>query len=201
MEEDLAQEIMLREEMDMVKRKVGHKTNSAPFIERMRGYVAVEKGDSDFQMIVNFNELQMKSFKNAGKRLEPKQLGIVMYGRNLRAADGSINPTVKESLQCARTHLTAKKKTRGRDTVTDQEIEMLEDKYMVEFLDTKDGKQWEHTGYGYQNVNNIHANETLLQHPNRELLITNYLAEQNEDIGAYNRKVQKEWNDDMQKYE
>ena len=78
---------------------------------------------------------------------------------------------------------------------------MLEDKYMVEFLETDDGKQWEHTGYGYQNVNNIWANETLLQHPNRELLITNYLAEQNEDIDAYNRKVQKEWNDDMQKYE
>ena len=85
MEEDLAQEIMLREEMDMVKRKVGHKSNTDPFIERMRGYVALEKNDSDYQMVVNFNECQMKSFKNTGSRLEAKQLGIVMYGRNLRA--------------------------------------------------------------------------------------------------------------------
>jgi len=44
--------------------------------------------------------------------------------------DGSINPVVKDALKCARTNLTEKKVMRARESITDEEVEMLEAKYL-----------------------------------------------------------------------
>lgn len=41
-EEDLMQERILREEMEIIKRKVGQNGVKEPFIERLRGYVNIE---------------------------------------------------------------------------------------------------------------------------------------------------------------
>ena len=93
-----------------------------PFIERIRAYAQIESGDVDYQFLVNFNDVQVKAFKNKDDRLEPSELGVLIYGRNLAAEDGSMHPLVKEALKSARSHLTEKKQVRTRDSITDDEI-------------------------------------------------------------------------------
>jgi len=122
-EQDLAPERMLQEEMQAVKRLVQCKE---PIIERIKAYAQVENEEQDFQIIVNFNDCQVKPFKNQKERLEPCELGMMLYGRNLAAQDGSLHPVVKEAMKCSRTHLTEKKNMRQRESVTEQEIEDLE---------------------------------------------------------------------------
>jgi hypothetical protein len=73
-------------------------------------------------VVCRFNELQSKGLKNGEKRLDPAQLGVLVYGRNLLAADGSVNPLVKQALLCSRTHLVEKKTLRTADTMTEDEI-------------------------------------------------------------------------------
>jgi len=66
-DEDLLQERELREEMELIKRKVGAMGTKEPFVERFRGYVNIEgeKGtDQDHQMCVNFGDLSVKGLKN-----------------------------------------------------------------------------------------------------------------------------------------
>ena len=82
---------------------------------------------------------------------------------------------------------------RTPDTITEEEIEMLESKYLG--LDLPDGDLWEWTGFCYQNMKSL-DNERKYEHPNRELLIRRYLAEVNEQIGEFNRGVLKEWKAD-----
>jgi len=64
-----------------------------------------------------------------------------------------MHPILKESLKCARSHLTEKKDIRMRDSVTDNEITMLEEKYIGEDLPTDNGVSWVYTGFCYQNEN------------------------------------------------
>lgn len=49
-EADLVQEVMMRDEIEIVKRKVGHGGHKDAFIERIRGYVTLEgdKNDQDY---------------------------------------------------------------------------------------------------------------------------------------------------------
>lgn len=42
LEEDALQEVLLREEMDQTKRRVGSINTKDPVIERVRGYIQVE---------------------------------------------------------------------------------------------------------------------------------------------------------------
>ena len=66
-EEDLLQERVLREEMELIKRKVGQNGAKEPFVERFRGYVNIEGEngtDQDHQMCVNFGDLTVKGLKN-----------------------------------------------------------------------------------------------------------------------------------------
>lgn len=67
--------------MDEVKRVIACKD---PFIERIRAYAPIEGEDHDSQVILNFNDVQIKSFKNSSSRLEACELGVLMYGRNLQ---------------------------------------------------------------------------------------------------------------------
>ena len=70
---------------------------------------------------------------------------------------------------------------------------MLKDKYVSSNL--PDG--WFFNGYMYLNFEGVVQPE----HPNLEMIIKNYIDEQNSQIGDYNREVQKEWRNDLNKYE
>lgn len=188
-------EIMLREEIELTKKRVSGKD---PIYERVRAYITVEGDDTqDYQVACRFNELQVKSLKNGEKRLDPTQLGVLVYGRNLLGPDGSVNPLVKQALLCSRTHLVEKKTLRTAETITEDEIQALEEKFLGK--DLPDGELWEWNGYCYQHMQN--ADERSYEHPNRALLIRRYLAEVNEEIGEYNRGVLKEWKTDAMKYD
>ena len=82
---------------------------------------------------------------------------------------------------------------RTRENITKEEIDMLADKYVSQFLP----EGWFYNGYYYIDVNSTISNT----HPNLELLIKNYIDEQNEVIGEHNREAQKEWRNDAKKYE
>ena len=83
--------------------------------------------------------------------------------------DGNINPILKNALKCARTNLTEKKPMRERESITDEEIEMLEAKYLGQDM-PDDGINWIYTGYCYMSASSIDQ-KTCYQHPNREFLI------------------------------
>ena len=78
-------ERLLREEMDIAKRRVG---STDLYMERIRGYVLVEgkEEEQDYELICNFNELSLKPLKNQNNRLKAEDLGLLIYGRNLNEA-------------------------------------------------------------------------------------------------------------------
>lgn len=76
-----------------------------------------------------------------------------MYGTNLKCVDGTINPLVKEVLKCVRSGLTEKREMRKRESITEDEIEMLEQKYLGLDLPNEGAATWEWTGFCYQNMN------------------------------------------------
>ena len=87
--------------------------------------------------------------KNQGKLLQAEDLGFVIYGRNL---SGAMPETlIKDLLKCGRTQLKQKKTLRSRETITEEEIEMLKDKYVCTML--PDG--WFYNGYMYFNYDGI----------------------------------------------
>jgi len=143
--------------------------------------------------------VQAKPFKQK-ERLEACELGVLIYGRNMTNADGSIKVVVKEALKCARSQLAEQKNLRTRQSVTDEEIEMLEDKYLGKDMPENDGKTWIYTGFCYQNENSAH-NERCENHPNREFLIKRYLDEINNKLSQFNEEVQNEWKADKELYE
>ena len=105
LKEDLAPEKMLHEEMELVRMATGTK-GVVPLVERIKAYAQFENQDQDFQMSLNFNDVQIKGLKNQESRISDKQLGMLVYGRNLTLKDGSVNPVIKDAFKCARTHLT-----------------------------------------------------------------------------------------------
>ena len=70
---------------------------------------------------------------------------------------------------------------------------MLKDKYVSDFL--PDG--WFYNGYFYLDYNG----DKQFTHPNLEAIIKHYIDEENQEIGDYNREVQKELKNDAKKYE
>lgn len=72
---DLAQENMLIDEM---KKK-------APIIERIKGLFIVEgqEDECDYRLFSNFSEIKLKSCKNKEKRLDPEELGFLVYGKDV----------------------------------------------------------------------------------------------------------------------
>lgn len=101
-EADLEPERILREEIDMIKRKV---QQQGVYIERVRGYVAVEGKEPEetgeypaYELICNFNELSLREMR---RKLKAEELGVVIYGRNLQGNE----QLLKEILKCGRTQL------------------------------------------------------------------------------------------------
>ena len=179
--------------MEIAKIRVGKLGPHFPIFERIRGYVQLENADdslhdTDFQLNLRNNEVSVKSFKNKDARLDQTQLGLMVYGRNILDQDGNVNPLIKEALKCARSRLPEIRKMRNRDSVTDDEIAMLEEKYLGEDLPTAQSLLWEWTGFCYQNMHSD-SNERCYEHPNREFLIKRYLDELNGEIGSLNRDV------------
>ena len=82
---------------------------------------------------------------------------------------------------------------RTRETVSQEEIEILKEKYVSSQL--PDG--WFFNGFLYLNYDG----DTQVEHPNLEGIIKGYIEEQNAEIGDYNRDVQKAWRNDLAKYD
>jgi len=69
LEEDMLPEVMLREEIEMTKKRVNGKD---PIYERVRAFVSIEGDEKqDYQVVCRFNELQVKGLKNGEQRLDP----------------------------------------------------------------------------------------------------------------------------------
>ena len=60
-EADLKPEVMMREEIDLTKRRVNYEKTNDPIVERIRGYVHLEgqdgEGGSDYHLSCRFNDL------------------------------------------------------------------------------------------------------------------------------------------------
>lgn len=87
--------------------------------------------------------------KNQGKLLKAEDLGFVIYGRNLTGPQAEA--LIKELLKCGRTQLKQKKTLRTRESISEEEIEMLKDKYVCAML--PDG--WFFNGFMYLNYDGI----------------------------------------------
>lgn len=99
--------------------------------------------------------------------LKPEELGFVIYGRNLNAPQAET--LIKDLLKTSRTQLKQKKTLKTRETLTEEEIEMLKEKYVSSHL--PDG--WFFNGYMYLNWDGVQQQE----HPNLEMIIKNYIDE------------------------
>lgn len=141
-EADLEPEKLLREEMDITKRRVN---SNDLYFERIRGYVLVEgkEEEQDYELICNFNELSLKPLKNQNNRLKQEDLGLLIYGRNLN------ENTIKELMKTCRSQLHKKRILKTRETITEEEIEMLKDKYVSQCLP----EGWFYNGYFYLDIN------------------------------------------------
>lgn len=184
-EADLEPERLLKAEMDKARRLVS--STQDVFIERMRGYVQVEGKEEEctYELICTFNELSLKPLK---VKLPVEELGFVLYGRNLAHNEALLTSILK----CGRTQLKNKRQLRTRESITEEEIEMLKDKYVSSML--PDG--WFFNGFMYLNYEGVQQ----VEHPNLEAIIRQYVEEVNAEIGDYNREVQKEWRQDTSKY-
>ncbi len=76
---------------------------------------------------------------------------------------------IRDLLKTGRTQLKQKKNLKSRETLTEEEIEMLKDKYVSSNL--PDG--WFFNGYMYLNYEGVVQPE----HPNLEMIIKNYIDE------------------------
>jgi hypothetical protein len=74
-----------------------------------------------------------------------------------------------------------------------EEIDAIRLKHCGEFLDNG----WYFDGSCYMTFDG----DRTYEHPNLQLLLTNYLEVENSSIGSYNRVVDKEWKDSLAKYE
>lgn len=182
---DLAQEKMLIKEMKTIRSAMKSETI---VIERMKGLFLPEdeQDQNDYRLISNFADIKIKSCKNTNKRLKEDELGFLLYGKNITLAK------FKKVMNAFRTQLRSLYPLRTIDSVTEQEIKMLEEKYFKECLPSN----FYHDGYTYVDEDG----NRQYQHPNLKKLIEVFVDEENARIADYNRGVQKEWKLDEEKY-
>ena len=176
---------MLIAEMKVIKAAL---KNESLVIERMKGLFLPENEaeDTDYRLISNFTEIKLKSCKNSGKRLKPEELGFLLYGKN------TTEEKFKDLMKAFRTQLRSLFPRRTVESITKQEIKMLEEKYFKECLPSN----FYHDGYTYIDEDGKRQEE----HPNLQKLIEVFIEKENTKIGEYNRSVQKEWKMDTEKY-
>ena len=115
----------------------------------------------------------------------------MLYGRNLGGA-GAEN-VLRELFKCCRTQPKARRVLRTRESLTEEEVEMLKDRFVSSML--PDG--WFFNGFMYLNYEGVVQQE----HPNLEAIIRTFVDEQNSEIGDFNREVMKEAKAEVAKYE
>lgn len=54
-------------------------------VERLRGLVRLEEGDDsqDYELVITSENFVLKPMKNSKHRLDPEDLGFLVYGRNV----------------------------------------------------------------------------------------------------------------------
>lgn len=171
--------------MDLTKRLVASALpgNNNIVIERLRGLVRLESGDTtqDYQLTVTNNEVALKPMKNQKNRLEEQDYGFLAYGRNL--ADNS-EAVLREVLMTCRSQLRAKQVVRVVADMKPEEIEAIQTKNCGEQLP----EGWYFDGRMYMN----YEGEYKTEHPNLQLLLTQYLEQENLVVGDHNRSVMKD---------
>lgn len=109
--EDLAPELMLKEEMIRSKAKI---TGKALLFERLRGYVSIEDDiTQDYELIINFSEVSLKPLK---QKLQPEQLGFMTYGRG--ALEDNNEKVLREVLKMCRSQIAEKKRLLKIEDIT-----------------------------------------------------------------------------------
>ena len=82
---------------------------------------------------------------------------MLIYGKNLNEA------LIKEVMKTCRSQLHKKRTLKTRETITEEEIEMLKDKFVSQMLP----EGWFFNGYFYLN----HDGDKSFVHPNLEVII------------------------------
>jgi len=113
--------------MELTKRMVQSSKGSNDLVfEHMRGLVRIEdeSGDTttDYQLIVNANEISLKPLKNQTKRLAIEDLGILVYGRNISNDNEKL---ARELLKTCRTQFKVERPTRELDELKTEELETI----------------------------------------------------------------------------
>lgn len=83
---DLEAERLLNEQMDLTKRMIKSALpQNALVVERLRGLVRLEEGDDsqDYELVITSENFVLKPMKNSKHRLDPEDLGFLVYGRNV----------------------------------------------------------------------------------------------------------------------
>lgn len=93
--------------IDLVKRKisaskVGDKppSNTPTFnilFERLRGFVRLESGDvsTDYELTIQHDNVNLRPLKNQKNRINPDDLGFVIYGKNLAEGEQLLRSLLK----------------------------------------------------------------------------------------------------------
>lgn len=115
-------------------------------IERLRGLVRLESGDTsqDYQLTVTNELVDLKPMKNQKKRLDERDYGFLVYGRNLTSNSERL---VREVLKTCRTQLREKRIVRTAADLKPEELESIITKNCGDFL--PDG--WYFDGRMYMN--------------------------------------------------
>jgi len=143
--------------MDYSRRRVNGDSNGNLYFERLNGFVMLEGQDQDYELTANFNEIILKPLKNQDNRLAFKDLILTAYGRNIGTNQEA---NIRDVLKALRPQVPSKKDLRTRESVTQSEKDMLQEKYKeVQLPGT-----WHFNGRYYMNDDC----ETMDEHPNME---------------------------------
>ena len=149
-------------------------------MERLRGLVRIEEGDDsqDYELVITSDNFVLKPMKNQKHRLNPEDLGFLVYGRNVSETTESI---IKDILRNCRRAPKPKEALRKIEDLKPEEIEVIQAK--IQGQELPDG--WFFDGRMYMDFDGHYQQE----HPSLQMHLNHYLAEQNGKIGDYNRQV------------
>lgn len=194
-EEDKKAEKLMREAIDVEKRRLGKVEKTAAVnvcYERLRGLIRLEEGSGDttvdYEIIVRQGEFTIRSLQNQSRRLTPEELGFMVYGKNIVEGEG----TLREILKVCRTPLLEKLPLRDEDDITDEEIAQLQERFVVDHLPAG----WRYDGKIYYHVDEKYSGT----HPGLYKLIEIFVEEENVRIGEHNRLAQKRFEEDAKMY-
>lgn len=169
--------------MELTKRMVNSVKGSNDLVfEHMRGLVRIEdeSGDTttDYQLIVNANEISLKPLKNQDKRIPVEDLGLLVYGRNISNDNEKI---VRELLKTCRTQFKVERPTRELDELKAEELESITEAGLAK--ECPEG--WYFDGRMYMTF----EGDRKYEHPDNQKFINEYLEDANNKIKASNQQI------------